>query len=110
MKLRDSFAEETTNPNTCSTNEGNWGANEYNEFEVERQQKLRLVFGQGWGGAQTLESVAPPRRAQMEHVWLKYMHTNRGSCHEGADIADKQQLMVVMRMGESTPWGADHAK
>jgi hypothetical protein len=46
----------------------------------------------------------------MEHVWLKYTRANGWSCHEGVDIADKQQLMVVVHKGDSTPWGIDHAK
>jgi hypothetical protein len=49
-KSRDSLAGETANPNTCLVEEGNRGANEYNEFEPERQQELKLVFGQRGGG------------------------------------------------------------
>ena len=30
--------------------------------------------------------------------------------HKGADIASEQQVMAVVRKGESTPWGTDHAK
>jgi hypothetical protein len=45
-KLRDSLSGETANPNTCSVEEGNWGANEYDKFKLERQQELKLVFGQ----------------------------------------------------------------
>jgi len=45
-KSRDLLAGETANPNTCSAEEGNWGANEYGKFKPERQQELELVFGQ----------------------------------------------------------------
>jgi hypothetical protein len=45
-KSRNSLARETENPNMCLVKEGNWGANKYNEFELERQQELELVFGQ----------------------------------------------------------------
>jgi hypothetical protein len=46
----------------------------------------------------------------MEHICLKYMQANGRSCHEGADIANGQQLMVVMQKGKSMSWGTDHAK
>ncbi len=62
------------------------------------------------GGVRMPESVAPPRRAQMEHVWLKYMHANGWSCHKGANIAKKQQLIAFVQKSKSTPWGTDHAK
>jgi hypothetical protein len=94
-KSRDSLAGETAYPNTCSAEEGNWGANKYDEFEPERQQKLELVFGQKGGEAQTPESVVPPRRAQTEHLWLKYTCANGRSCHKGADISNGQHLMAV---------------
>ncbi len=45
-KSRDSLPGETANPNMCSSEEGNWGANEYNKFEPERHQELELLFGQ----------------------------------------------------------------
>jgi hypothetical protein len=34
------------------------------------------------------------------------------SCHKhkGADIAGKQQVVMVVRKGELTLWGTDHAK
>jgi hypothetical protein len=45
-KLRDSLARETANLNTCLAKEGNGGTNKYNKFKPERQQELKLVFGQ----------------------------------------------------------------
>ncbi len=44
-EFRDSLARETANSSTCLAKEVNWGANEYNKFELGRQQKLELVFG-----------------------------------------------------------------
>ncbi len=87
----------------CLVKEGNRGAIKYKEFKPERQQELELVFGQQGGEEQTPQSVAPPRRAQTEHVQLKYTRANGRSCHKGADISDMQQFMAVMRKGELTP-------
>jgi hypothetical protein len=45
-KSRNSLVGETANPNMCLVKEENRGANKYNEFKPERQQELKLMFGQ----------------------------------------------------------------
>ncbi len=64
--------------------------------EAAGSRNLSSCLANRGGEARTPESVAPPRRAHTEQIWLNYTRVNGRSCHKGTDIADKQQLMAFI--------------